>query len=78
MKWIFSLGLDWYIRMSISMYVLCCIDKVGGLDEYLLIIFEYKLDNDLVWEWRIKIVVVYYKFYNLEVFILIVKFGMDD
>lgn len=77
MKWIFSLGLDWYIKMNIIMYVLWCIDKVGGLDEYLLIMFEYKLDNDLVWEWRIRIVVVYNKLYIMEVVVLIVKFGCE-
>ena len=77
-KRIFSLGLDRYIRMSLTMHALRCIDKAGGLDEYLLTTPEHKLDNDLACEWRAKIAAVYQKLYSLEVATLNVKPGMES
>ena len=77
-KRIFSLGLDRYIRMSLTMHALRCIDKAGGLDEYLLTTPERKLDNDLAREWRTKIAAVYQKLYTMEVATLTVKPGMEN
>lgn len=60
------------------MHALRCIDKAGGLDEYLLTTPEHKLDNDLARQWRTKIAAVYHKLYNLDVATLAVKPGMED
>jgi len=64
--------------MSITMHALRCIDKAGGLDEYLLTTPEHKLDTELAREWRKKIAAVYYKLYNTEIAALTVKPGMED
>ncbi|KAG0561719.1 hypothetical protein M758_9G138600 [Ceratodon purpureus] len=77
-KRIFSLGLDRYIKMSLTMHALRCIDKAGGIDEYLLTTPERKLDNDLAREWRTKIAAVYHKLYTMEVATMNVKPGMED
>nr|PNR60883.1 hypothetical protein PHYPA_003676 [Physcomitrium patens] len=76
-KRIFSLGLDRYIKMNITMHALRCIDKAGGLDEYLLTTPEHKLDNDLAREWRTRIAAVYNKLYTMEVAALTVKPGCE-
>jgi len=60
------------------MHALRCIDKAGGLDEYLLTTPEHKLDNDLARDWRRKIAAVYYNLYNTEIATLTVKPGMED
>lgn len=72
-KRIFSFGLDRYIRMNITMHALRCIDKAGGLDEYLLTTPEHKLDNDIARQWRGAIATVYAKLYNTEFATLTVK-----
>jgi hypothetical protein len=64
--------------MSLTMHALRCIDKAGGLDEYLLTTPERKLDNDLAREWRARIAAVYHKLYTMEVGALTVKPGMEN
>lgn len=60
------------------MHALRCIDKAGGLDEYLLTTPERKLDNELAREWRTKIAAVYHNLYSMEVATLTVKPGMEN
>lgn len=58
-KRIFSLALDHYIRINLTTHALRCIDKAGGLDEYLLNIPDRKLENENAVFWKRKIASVY-------------------
>lgn len=77
-KRIFSLGLDRYIKIKITTHALRCIDKAGGLDEYLLTTPKHKLDNDFARDWRRRIGAVYLNLARTEIAALTVKPGMED
>lgn len=51
-KRLFSLMLDRHIRVAVTTHALRCIDKKGGIDEYLLGIPEKKLDSQKAVFWR--------------------------
>ncbi|CAI5531397.1 unnamed protein product [Closterium sp. Naga37s-1] len=55
-KRLYSFALDKFIQFRVTTYALRCIDKVGGIDEYLLHTPEKKLNSDvgLVWKGRIQ------------------------
>lgn len=63
--------------MNLTMHALRCIDKAGGLDEYLLTTPEHKLDNEQARLWRSAIATVYAKLYNMEFATLTVKPGCE-
>eukprot|EP00249_Psilotum_nudum_P006338 c19649_g1_i1 orf=261-1082(+) len=51
-KRLYSVALDRYVRIRVTTHAIRCIDKVGGLDEYLLRIPDNKLENErFVW-WK--------------------------
>ncbi|KAL2643856.1 hypothetical protein R1flu_011443 [Riccia fluitans] len=66
-KRLFSLALDKYIRVNITTHALRCIDKAGGIDEYLLNIPDRKLENDIALFWKQQIAAVYERLANVEI-----------
>ncbi|KAH9303021.1 hypothetical protein KI387_014604 [Taxus chinensis] len=54
-KRLFSLILDRFIRIKVTTHAIRCIDKAGGIDEYLLKTPSKKLDNELSLLWKAKI-----------------------
>ncbi|KAJ7535434.1 hypothetical protein O6H91_12G033500 [Diphasiastrum complanatum] len=51
-KRLFSLALDQYIQVHITTHALRCIDKAGGIDEYLLKTPDHKLENSRCMFWK--------------------------
>ncbi|KAG6552499.1 hypothetical protein Mapa_005919 [Marchantia paleacea] len=66
-KRVFSLALDKYIRVHITTHALRCIDKAGGIDEYLLNIPDRKLESDIALFWKNQIAVVYQRLANTDI-----------
>ncbi|XP_002961246.2 uncharacterized protein LOC9642695 [Selaginella moellendorffii] len=52
LKRLYSFSLDRFIRVHVTTHALRCIDKAGGLDEYLLNKPDHKLENDLCLYWK--------------------------
>ncbi|GLJ17207.1 hypothetical protein SUGI_0297980 [Cryptomeria japonica] len=66
-KRLFSLILDQFIRVKVTTHAIRCIDKAGGIDEYLLKTPTRKLDNELSLLWKAKIEQKYKELRNKEV-----------
>ncbi|XP_050229629.1 54S ribosomal protein L24, mitochondrial-like [Mercurialis annua] len=66
-KRLFSYILDRHIRVKITTYALRCIDKAGGIDEYLLKTPYQKMDTDIGLFWKAKIEKLYEDLGNKEV-----------
>uniref|UniRef100_A0A0D6QYX8 Large ribosomal subunit protein bL28m n=1 Tax=Araucaria cunninghamii TaxID=56994 RepID=A0A0D6QYX8_ARACU len=66
-KRLFSLILDRFIRVKVTTHAIRCIDKAGGIDEYLLKTPTRKLDNELSLLWKAKIEQKYRELGNMEV-----------
>lgn len=58
-KRLYSYVYDGFIRVKVTTHALRCIDKAGGIDEYLLKTPYNKLDNELGVLWKSKIVQKY-------------------
>lgn len=54
-KRLFSYILDRHIRVKVSTHALRCIDKAGGIDEYLLKTPYQKMDTEMGLLWKAKI-----------------------
>ncbi|BBN02220.1 large subunit ribosomal protein L28 [Marchantia polymorpha subsp. ruderalis] len=72
-KRVFSLALDKYIRVHITTHALRCIDKAGGIDEYLLNIPDRNLESDIALFWKNQIAAVYQRLANIEIAIPVQK-----
>eukprot|EP01018_Ginkgo_biloba_P039555 Gb_09878 [translate_table: standard] len=66
-KRLFSLILDRHIRIKVTTHAIRCIDKAGGIDEYLLQTNTRKLDNELALHWKAKIQQEYKELSKVEV-----------
>ncbi|KAL8130271.1 hypothetical protein V2J09_019426 [Rumex salicifolius] len=58
-KRLFSYILDRHIRVKVSTHALRCIDKAGGIDEYLLKTPYQKMDTEMGLLWKAKIEKLY-------------------
>ncbi|KAL9265771.1 Large ribosomal subunit protein bL28m-like protein [Drosera capensis] len=58
-KRLFSYILDRHIRVKVTTHALRCIDKAGGIDEYLLKTPYQKMDTELGLIWKAKIEKMY-------------------
>ncbi|KAK8597399.1 hypothetical protein V6N13_094811 [Hibiscus sabdariffa] len=58
-KRLFSYILDRHIRVKVTTHALCCIDKAGGIDEYLLKTPYHKMDTEMGLFWKAKIEKMY-------------------
>lgn len=61
-KRLFSYILNRHIRVKITTYALRCIDKAGGIDEYLLKTPYHKMDTEMGLIWKSKIEKMYEEF----------------
>lgn len=68
-KRLFSYILDRHIRVKVTTHALRCIDKAGGIDEYLLKTPYHKMDTEIGLFWKSKIENMYKELENKEVFI---------
>ncbi|KAK7262358.1 hypothetical protein RJT34_29927 [Clitoria ternatea] len=66
-KRLFSYILDRPIRVKVTTHALRCIDKAGGIDEYLLKTPYHKMDTELGLFWKAKIEKLYEELGNKEV-----------
>ncbi|GAB4836486.1 hypothetical protein Ancab_001397 [Ancistrocladus abbreviatus] len=66
-KRLFSYILDCHIRIKVTTHALRCIDKAGGIDEYLLKTPYYKMDTELGLLWKAKIEKLYEELGQMEV-----------
>ncbi|CAI9093464.1 OLC1v1028966C1 [Oldenlandia corymbosa var. corymbosa] len=66
-KKLFSYALDRQIRLKVTTHALRCIDRVGGLDEYLLKTPYSKIDSEMGLYWKAKIEKLYEELGKLEV-----------
>ncbi|XP_039050698.1 uncharacterized protein LOC120191894 [Hibiscus syriacus] len=66
-KSLFSYILDRYIRLKVTTHALPCIDKAGGIDEYLLKTPYYKMDAETGLFWKAKIEKMYEELGQMEV-----------
>ncbi|KAL3696979.1 hypothetical protein R1sor_011055 [Riccia sorocarpa] len=66
-KRLFSLALDKYIRVNVTTHALRCIDKAGGIDEYLLKIPDRKVENETALFWKHQIAAIYEALANTEI-----------
>ncbi|KAL6524116.1 hypothetical protein OROMI_031211 [Orobanche minor] len=66
-KRLFSYILDRHIRMKVTTYALRCIDKAGGIDEYLLKTPYHKMDTETGLFWKTKIEKMYQDLGDMEV-----------
>ncbi|KAF3792145.1 54S ribosomal protein L24 [Nymphaea thermarum] len=66
-KRLFSYILDRHIRVKVTTHALRCIDKAGGIDEYLLNIPYKKLDNEMALFWKARIEKMYEELGAMEV-----------
>ncbi|KAH6757616.1 hypothetical protein C2S51_038764 [Perilla frutescens var. frutescens] len=73
-KRLFSYILDRHIRVKVTTHALCCIDKAGGIDEYLLKTPHQKMDTEMGLFWKTKIEKMYQDLGGKEV----VFFSPDD
>ncbi|KAJ1381713.1 Ribosomal protein L28/L24 [Sesbania bispinosa] len=63
---IFRTSLDRHIRVKVTTHALRCIDKAGGIDEYLLKTPYHKMDTEIGLLWKAKIEKLYEEFGNKE------------
>ncbi|KAH6783760.1 Ribosomal L28 family [Perilla frutescens var. hirtella] len=73
-KRLFSYILDRHIRVKVTTHALRCIDKAGGIDEYLLKTPYQKMDTEMGLFWKTKIEKMYQDLGGKEV----VFFSPDD
>ncbi|OWM77269.1 54S ribosomal protein L24, mitochondrial [Punica granatum] len=66
-KRLFSYILDRHIRVKVTTHALRCIDKAGGIDEYLLKTPYHKMDTELGLYWKAKIEKLYEELGKMEV-----------
>ncbi|GAB2293142.1 hypothetical protein Dimus_027351, partial [Dionaea muscipula] len=66
-KRLFSYILDRHIRVKVTTHALRCIDKAGGIDEYLLKTPYHKMDTELGLVWKAKIEKMYEELGKMEV-----------
>uniref|UniRef100_A0A803R9E5 Large ribosomal subunit protein bL28m n=1 Tax=Cannabis sativa TaxID=3483 RepID=A0A803R9E5_CANSA len=66
-KRLFSYILDRHIRVKVTTHALRCIDKAGGIDEYLLKTPYCKMDTETGLFWKTKIEKLYGELGNTEV-----------
>eukprot|EP00268_Persea_americana_P059941 TRINITY_DN741_c0_g1_i4.p1 TRINITY_DN741_c0_g1~~TRINITY_DN741_c0_g1_i4.p1 ORF type:complete len:208 (+),score=65.78 TRINITY_DN741_c0_g1_i4:353-976(+) len=66
-KRLFSYILDRHIRVKVTMHALRCIDKAGGIDEYLLKTPYHKMDTEMGLFWKAKIEKMYEELGMMEV-----------
>ncbi|XP_061355306.1 large ribosomal subunit protein bL28m [Gastrolobium bilobum] len=66
-KRLFSYVLDRHIRVKVTTHALRCIDKVGGIDEYLLKTPYHKMDTEIGLFWKAKIEKLYEELGTKEV-----------
>lgn len=73
-KRLFSYILDRHIRVKVTTHALRCIDKAGGIDEYLLKTPYQKMDTELGLIWKAKIEKMYEELGKMDV----VFFSLED
>ncbi|KAI3468253.1 hypothetical protein Pfo_024916 [Paulownia fortunei] len=73
-KRLFSYILDRHIRVKVTTHALRCIDKAGGIDEYLLKTPYHKMDTEMGLYWKTKMEKMYEDLGEMEV----VFFSPDD
>ncbi|KAG9142129.1 hypothetical protein Leryth_024747 [Lithospermum erythrorhizon] len=66
-KRLFSYILDRHIRVKVTTHALRCIDKAGGIDEYLLKTPYHKMDTEFGLLWKSKIEKMYEELGKMEV-----------
>lgn len=66
-KRLFSYILDRHIRVKVTTHALRCIDKAGGIDEYLLKTPYRKMDTEMGLFWKAKIEKMYEELGKMEV-----------
>ncbi|KAK9068403.1 hypothetical protein SSX86_012516 [Deinandra increscens subsp. villosa] len=66
-KRLFSYILDRHIRVKVTTHALRCIDKAGGIDEYLLKTPYRKMDTEMGILWKSKMEKMYEELGNMEV-----------
>lgn len=66
-KRLFSYILDRHIRVKVTTHALRCIDKAGGIDEYLLKTPYHKMDTEIGLFWKAKIEKMYEELGQTEV-----------
>ncbi|ONK65628.1 uncharacterized protein A4U43_C07F39030 [Asparagus officinalis] len=66
-KRLFSYIHDRHIRVKVTTHALRCIDKAGGIDEYLLKTPYEEMDTELGLLWKAKIEKMYAELGNMEV-----------
>ncbi|KAG2691724.1 hypothetical protein I3843_08G021000 [Carya illinoinensis] len=66
-KRLFSYILDRHIRVKVTTHALRCIDKAGGIDEYLLKTPYHKMDTEIGLYWKAKIEKLYEELGKMEV-----------
>lgn len=66
-KRLFSYILDRHIRVKVTTHALRCIDKAGGIDEYLLKTPYHKMDTEMGLYWKSKIEKLYEELGKMEV-----------
>ncbi|MQL75542.1 hypothetical protein Taro_007897 [Colocasia esculenta] len=66
-KRLFSYILDRHIRVKVTTHALRCIDKAGGIDEYLLKTPYNKMDTEMGLLWKAKIEKMYEELGKMEV-----------
>ncbi|OMO86121.1 Ribosomal protein L28 [Corchorus capsularis] len=73
-KRLFSYILDRHIRVKVTTHALRCIDKAGGIDEYLLKTPYHKMDTEMGLLWKAKMEKMYEDLGKMEV----VFFTLED
>ncbi|XP_027080914.2 uncharacterized protein [Coffea arabica] len=66
-KRLFSYILDRHIKVKVTTHALRCIDKAGGIDEYLLKTPYHKMDTEMGLYWKAKIEKLYEELGEMEV-----------
>ncbi|KAK6119446.1 hypothetical protein DH2020_046814 [Rehmannia glutinosa] len=66
-KRLFSYILDRHVRVKATTHALRCIDKAGGIDEYLLKTPYHKMDTEMGLYWKTKIEKMYQDLGEMEV-----------
>ncbi|KAJ6295256.1 hypothetical protein OIU76_027630 [Salix suchowensis] len=66
-KRLFSYILDRHVRVKVTTHAIRCIDKAGGIDEYLLKTPYHKMDTEMGILWKAKIEKLYEELGNMEV-----------
>ncbi|WVZ03727.1 hypothetical protein V8G54_024533 [Vigna mungo] len=66
-KRLFSYILDRHVRVKVTTHAIRCIDKAGGIDEYLLKTPYHKMDTEMGILWKAKIEKLYEELGQKEV-----------